>query len=528
MFCHSIRSLFVATGLFAAGCAIATEQEVVYTARTGDTLIALEKRFLANPYVWKNLKTRNRIVDPMRIPVGTPVRIPVGWLRAEPLTARVVAMQGDVSMDGRALKLDSKVPAGTLLRTGAGAFVTLQMPDESRLTVQPQSAARLERLQSVIGFGGQQTEVFLEHGRVETTVTSQRGPAARYRVRTPTATVGVRGTEFRVGSDIVAQSSQAEVTGGEVRMSPTDAATPTALPAGYGVVAKAGAPIPPPRPLLPAPSLNGLPERFERVALRLPFAPVPAAVAYRAQVARDQAFTDVLEDGVFNTPEARFTGLPDGAYRLRVRAIDDAGLEGLDAERTFVLQARPEPPVALDIGRATLAWRRADEAASYRLQIVPQTPDASFAAPLADRRSDALTVSPDLPPGDYRWRIASLRASGEQGPWSDTYPLVVRRTPGAASVTNYNRRLIFVWAGSAGQIYDVQLARDAAFADLLVDQRIGEAALTVPEPTRGTYYFRLRSTDPDGGSSPWSGVQTLRSVFLLPAWSLSAPATASP
>ena len=54
-------------------------------------------------------------------------------------------MQGDVSMDGRALKLDSKVPAGTLLRTGAGAFVTLQMPDESRLTVQPQSAARLEK-----------------------------------------------------------------------------------------------------------------------------------------------------------------------------------------------------------------------------------------------------------------------------------------------------------------------------------------------------------------------------------------------
>lgn len=255
---------------------------------------------------------------------------------------------------------------------------------------------------------------------------------------------------------------------------------------------------------------------------------MPAAVAYRAQVARDQAFTDVLEDGVFNTPEARFTGLPDGAYRLRVRAIDDAGLEGLDAERTFVLQARPEPPVALDIGRATLAWRRADEAASYRLQIVPQTPDASFAAPLADRRSDALTASPDLPPGDYRWRIASLRATGEQGPWSDTYPLVVRRTPGAASVTNYNRRLIFVWAGSAGQIYDVQLARDAAFADLLVDQRIGEAALTVPEPTSGTYYFRLRSTDPDGGSSPWSGVQTLRSVFLLPTWSLSAPATASP
>jgi len=86
----------------------------------------------------------------------------------------------------------------------------------------------------------------------------------------------------------------------------------------------------------------------------------------------------------------------------------------------------------------------------------------------------------------------------------------------------------FAWPGSAGQIYHVQLARDQAFTDLLADQRIGEAALTVPEPTGGTYYLRRRATDPDGGTSPWSGVQTLRQIFLLPVWSLSAPAPAQP
>ena len=52
--------------------------------------------------------------------------------------------------------------------------------------------------------------------------------------------------------------------------------------------------------------------------------------------------------------------------------------------------------------------------------------------------------------------------------------------------------------------------------------------LTVAAPASGTYYLRLRGTYPDGTNSPWSGVQTLRSVYLLPWWSLSSPAVANP
>jgi len=523
--CYPFRILGVAAGLLAGGSALAADLEVIYTTRAGDTLIGLEKRFLAAPFGWKGLKVHNGGVNPLRVPIGSQLRIPERWLRVEPRTARVVALQGDVSMDGRALALDSKVPAGALLRTGEGAFITLLMPDESRLTVQPQSVARFTKVQGFQGFEGQTTEVSLEHGRVETHAAAQRGPAARYQIRTPTATVSVRGTEFRVGADPVAHSAQAEVTGGEVRLNPVDGGAAKALPAGYGVVAKAGTPIPAPRPLLPAPTLTALPDRFERVDLSLPFAPVDKAVAYRAQIARDPKFADVVADAVFNTPPARFGALPDGAWWLRVRAIDEAGLEGFDAEHAFTLRARPEPPKALDTERGTLAWSPAAEAARYRLQIADQP---GFTTLLADRQTAALAADPGLPAGRYQWRVASLRASGEQGPWSDAHSLVVRQAPQAASLTIYNRRMRFAWPGSAGQIYDVQLARDEAFTDLLVDQRIGEAALTVLEPTGGTYYLRRRATDPDGGTSPWSGVQTLRQIFLLPVWSLSAPAAAQP
>lgn len=132
------------------------------------------------------------------------MRIPEGWLRAERRSARVLAVQGDVTSGGRPLAVGETLEGGAELRTGEGAFVTLLMPDESRLTLQPGGVVRLDKVQGFRGFDGQDTRVYLERGRVETSVMAQRGPAARYQIRTPTAVVGVRGTAFRVGSDLAA------------------------------------------------------------------------------------------------------------------------------------------------------------------------------------------------------------------------------------------------------------------------------------------------------------------------------------
>lgn len=522
---QSVCLLGAALGLAASSGVFASDLEVIYTTRAGDTLIGLERQYLSAPFGWKGVKALNRIGNPMRIPVGTPLRIPESWLRVEPRIARVVALSGDVTMDGQPLALDAKVPAGAILRTGAGGFITLAMPDESRLTVQPGSAARMEKIQGFQGFTGQNTRIFLEQGRVETTVSPQRGPAARYQIRTPTAALSVRGTAFRAGSDLASGVAQAEVTAGEVGVSGASSSAATALPAGFGVVARTGQPLPSPRPLLAAPSLDGVPAVFERIDMQIPFPSVDKAVAYRAQIARDAQFSDVVATAVFTTPKARFNALPDGSYQLRIRAIDADGLEGHDATRSIELRARPEPPQAIKAPPGVLAWTPSPDAVGFRLQIGQ---DASFARPLIDQDIEGLRSEPILGPGRYAWRIASLHASGKRGPWSDVGTLDIRPAPGPASVEGYNNRLRFIWAGKPGQIYDVQLARDEAFQDLLVDQRIGEAALTIAEPGRGRYRLRIRATDPDGGSSPWSGIQNLQSLFVLPAWTLSAPAAKSP
>ena len=344
-------------------------------------------------------------------------------------------------------------------------------------------------------------------------------------MRTPTAVVGVRGTAFRVGSDMAAGSAQAEVTGGEVRMNSLGVGPATALPAGFGVVARAGAPIPAPRPLLTAPRLDGVPAVLERVAMQLPFAAVEGAVRYRAQLARDEAFNELVADGVFDASPARFAGLPDGDYRLRVRAIDDAGLEGFDASRAVALRARPEPPLSAVSTAARLSWQRVPEAAGYRVQV---SRDTAFSDLAGEWDSTTPAVDTGLPPGAYFWRVATLRGDGQRGPWGDAQPLAVRRAPGPVALNVYNKRLRFAWpAEPGGRIYEFQLARDAAFGDILIAQRIGEPALTIPVPDAGSYALRVRAIDPDGVASPWSAVHTLSHHYVLP-WRLSAPAAPGP
>lgn len=516
------RILASVLGVLASSGISAADLEVIYTTRPGDTLIGLEKQFLAAPHGWQGLQALNNVDRPRRIPVGSSIRIPEDWLRVEPRTARVIALRGSVSIDGRPLTLDQRVPAGSVLKTSEGAFVTLLMPDDSRLTIQPGSEARVEKVQGFRGLAGQNTQILLDKGRLDTAVSPQRGPAARYLIRTPTAVIGVRGTAFRVGSEGDGAASRAEVTGGEIAVSSKGVAGVTALPAGFGVVARPGQAIPAPRPLLPAPVLSPVSGPLERVALSFPFESLARARAYRAQIAGDERFDDVIMDSIIEGPPARFTGLPDGNYWLHLRAIDEDGLEGYNAVQRFELRARPEVP-RVDLiksepdGQTLVSWAAAPEAAAYRLKLTRGNGQS------AEQDTSALNLTLPLQIGDYQVQLASLRADGQRGPWGEPQHISIRRPPGVPTLTVYNQRLRFAWSGQSGQLYDFQIARDEAFTDLVVDQRVGEAAITVPAPAWGFYYVRMRALDPDGGVGAFSGRQRLFASLLTPWWTLSAP-----
>lgn len=254
---------------------------------------------------------------------------------------------------------------------------------------------------------------------------------------------------------------------------------------------------------------------------------------WRAQVYEAGEGARLLLEGLFDRPLAAWTDdLPDGAYELRVRAADADGIEGQVARRTFTLKARPEPPFQtrpragsrLQDEEVTLGWARNPEAARYRLQVATR-PD--FAAPAVQR--DDLTATElrlALPLGTHHWRVASVRADGDMGPWSDaqSFERVERPPPPAAPSLQAPKAaddgLVFSWAASPvpGASYQVQVARDAAFAQLVVDERTTRTEWLLPSPEPGRYYLRVRSVGSDGRAGSFGAPQEVevpRSLWWL-------------
>lgn len=501
----------------------AAADEILYRAQTGDTLMGLAEALLADPADWATLQRINGVADPRRIPVGTELRIPIRLMRPFPRSAEVSAVSGDARVDGRDAAPGRRVGAGSSLETGDDGHIAIALPDGSLLELPARSSARIERLQGYAGTDAQTLDLSLDKGRVESRVAPQRGPAARYRVDTPTAVIGVRGTDFRVAWDDVAGHSRAEVLSGQVGVRTLRATREQALDQGFGVLAGASG-VGSAMALPAAPSLEGLPNLFERPLLRIPMPTSGDYTRWRARVVPAEADVPVYFDAIVDAGEARVSGLADGDYRLLLRAIDASGLEGYDAAHPFRLKARPEPPFTTQpqpasktsAGRVSFAWTQAPEAAAYLFEAVP----ADGGEPQASRL-DVAGTRLELAPGDYTWRVASVRADGDRGPWSDPVPFTVRplQAPPEPPLID-DDEMSFRWVGEPGQRFEYQFAADAAFSRLLAEGGVDVPEVVIARPAPDTYYMRIRAIDPDGFVSPWSGIQQVIVPASLPWWML--------
>ena len=481
-----------------AGSAIAEKQAQAsapaevwdYRIVVGDTLIGLHARLMRPEADWRAVQRLNRIADPHRLRPDSTLRIPVAMLREEPVSAEVLHAHGEVFVEraGAArelLQAAALLRAGDVVSTGAQSSTSIRFVDGSRALLGPAGRLRVERQVKLGGSGIVDTRLRLDAGGIETRVVPAR-PAPRFELRTPVANLGVRGTEFRARVD--GERVLAEVLEGRV------AVGARALDAGFGTVATV-AQVAPPSPLAAPPDLSGLPTKVERLPLQFSFAPAPGAAPgaapapaparYRAQIFDTSEPERLLLDSLFDAPRAAWPDSPpDGNYELRVRAADATGVEGRAARLAFTLKARPEPPfqlrpragerlVAESVG---FAWSRHPEAARYRLQVAAR-PD--FSEPQIDRSDLAGTeFSAPLPLGTWHWRVASVRASGDTGPWGDA-ALLLRvepppppAAPAAAPPEVGDGGLTMRWAAAPlpGVRYQVQVARDAAFTQTVLDE----------------------------------------------------------
>jgi hypothetical protein len=129
----------------------------------------------------------------------------------------VVASRGEVSAlangDSRELKQGDFVFVNDEILTGDRSFAVLQFTDGAKVTVRPSSKLIIETYLYAGNDGDESTLNLVSGGlRVITGAMAKTNPE-NYKVRTPVALMGVRGTEFSIMlcGDQVCEEEQAEV-----------------------------------------------------------------------------------------------------------------------------------------------------------------------------------------------------------------------------------------------------------------------------------------------------------------------------
>lgn len=532
------RRLIAAALVLLPLCATAAGEPLVpFVVQPGDTLIRLSHEVFASPRAWREVARLNRLPDPDRILPGQVLQVPARLLRARPVDATLVSVQGDVRVGDRPAAEGEKLAPGASLATADNASAVLQLADGSRMRVQPATQTQLAEsaLLGARGDGGGGLfagSMRLVRGAMEV-LAAKLLRAKPLEVTSPTAVIGVRGTEYRVRHDAADGGTRAEVLEGVVNVAAVGASAD--VPASRGALAAVGGAAPQVAPLPAAPLLATLPALFERPVVR--FALPQESSALRVQVALDAAFERIVSDQrVAPGAEVRVAGLDDGPWFLRVRRVDAAlGIEGLDAQQPFELAARPEPPALstpraegrASVGTVAFEWAQNVDAVRYALQIAR---DAAFTQPVFE--SDTLvggSVQVDLPePGLYHWRLASIRAPEgtrrTRGPWSDPQRFTLRELPEPASSgwSPDGRHIELRWRGRPDDTYHAEMASDPGFSDIVASAELRSPEWRLDKPARpGTYYFRYRSIEPDGYTTPYSSTLKLdvprdwRGIWLL-------------
>lgn len=511
---------------------VAADDDFVYRVVEGDTLIGLSSRLLNSPADWPKVARYNKLPDPNYILPGAQLRVPLALLKGTAASVTVAHVQGEVkgttSRDASAsvLALGAALGEGASVITGKDGYATLKLPDGSTVRVQSGTEMQVERIRTYPEAGILESAMRVIAGRMESLVQKFRPEEkkqTRHGVKTPLANLAVRGTEFRVTMDTQSGDTRGEVLEGAVAMVAEGGTSSKRLEAGFGAVVEKNRLVSEPIRLLAAPDVTPLPKLQERTILRFPLPAVAGAAGYRAQVARDETFNAVVAEVFSATPDLRVTNVDDGGYFLRVRAVDGRGLEGRDAQHAFTLKARPEPPAVvapppkgkLRAAGVEFKWAENTEAATYHLQVAR---DAAFKALVHEDKAvkGGAAMLAKLPPGDYFWRVASLRASGDRGPYGDAVSFSLFPAPAQPDPPKVSDMTIeFRWAGEPGQTFEFQLAQDAKFAKLLLEEKLSSPEVVLPRPKNaGTYFMRFRARDPDGFVGPYTAAQR----FVVPEY----------
>lgn len=407
---------------------------IVYHAQAGDTLMSIAHRFTAKSSNWAALGDINRISQDTSIPIGTGIVIPADLLTDEPGEATVIARNGSITAtypDGSTslLNVGSRIVEGMRIQTGINSFLTISLPDASRISLPSNSGMQMTKLRRTLYTGSPRVEVTLLRGRVLSRVSPLDTNKGRFDVRTPVSVAGVRGTYFRASYDGAKAST--EVLDGHVAASSARSQETRLLsPAKGNIISRSE--VGPAIDLLPPPQLNGMPYR-QGGAAQFTLQPVAGARAYHVELAQDAEMLNLLAEATADATGIALDNIAEGHYFARLSAIDALGLEGLPRVVAVSIRnrgaaaigepAQPAPAVASsDPSELILRWPGMADA-RYNIQVAR---DAEFSWLIYSTTVKGTEVRFPRPVfGTYYARVQRVNEDGSTHAFSYPQSLIV-------------------------------------------------------------------------------------------------------
>lgn len=463
-----------------------------YTLRPGDDLWSVARLHCGSAAFAERIAQHNGLADPKRLRAGTRLRIPVGWLVKQPVGALVLAVRGDVRDAGGA-----PVVAGVELQMGArlmtaDGFALVRFADGTELEIGPDSDVLFNVLTAHGASGMVDSHLRLYRGGGNVRVVRQ-GAASSFRVWTPTGIAAVRGTRFRLGVDpgsAQVPSSRLETLTGAVDYEREQAVD--AVPAGTGLVASAGGVVK--ETLLPAPQLPGSGELTLSAEAVLSWPTVAGANQHRVDLFDLLAQPPVQVAALaLAAPELALKSYPPGRYRLDVRGVSASGLQGLDAQRTLVIEAPRPQPLSAGVLTATmpLRWSPVATASGYTLEVAS---DEAFSAPQSYRTSATslpLAQTVAVRPGRYFWRVRADAGAFSEPAVIDLAPAAVEALTIGLGPYQAGRSISIAWPLQDGVDYRLTVSHEGVAVVTELLQNRAAVPFVTPVLEAGTYQVRV-------------------------------------
>ena len=407
--------------------------------------------------------------------------------------------------------------AGQTVVTGPDGYTHLILPDNTYTRIEPDARFTINYLFRLPD-GNIKADFALKKGDIVHWMRQKLRPNDSFQTQTPIAVTGIRGTEYRLKTTDSGVNS-VETLSGVVQVAASNRTI--ALESGKGTRIRKGTPPETPR-LLPAtpegiviePLYRTLPVQIKAPAHR-------TAKKLHLRITTDEqgqqtVFSqDVAPGGKFSI----FT-LPDSPYFAFITAIDAEGFESRSTA-PLPLTIRTIPPTPIVISpknngilwgkRGQIEWLGSDQAKHYTAQLAS---DPDFKNILDQQQvAEPKYLSPELQPGSNHFRVQAVAGDGYTTLFS--MPVAWKQTEEPAMKgmeATANNAPCLQWPAMAeGLSYDLQVANDEQFTQLIVDQKgLRETTYTMEQKLApGKYFIRLRGVDNGEPQSPWTPTQTL-------------------